>query len=350
MKSNTLSDSKYNTNRNNVFIIAEAGVNHNGDISIAKKMIYEAKKAGANAVKFQSFKAEKVISKVAKMANYQITNTGRTESQLEMIKRLELSKENHLILKNYADSLNIMFLSSPFDIESTCMLDELGIPIFKIASGEIIDHDMIRYIAKTNKHIILSTGMSTLGEIEEAIGIIESEGNKNITLLQCSSNYPPKFENVNLKVMRTLKAAFQYPVGYSDHTIGFEVAVAAVALGAEIIEKHFTLDKNMEGPDHLVSLEPNEFSKMVSSIRNVELSLGNQRKLVSEEEKETKIAARKSIVAACDLKKGSIITDEDICLKRPGIGILPKHRKFVVGRKLNKDVSTDELIFLDDLE
>lgn len=336
-------------NNKKVYIIAEAGVNHNGCVDTALKMIRVAKDAGVDAVKFQTFSATKSISKLAKMAKYQIKNTGKVESQLDMVKKYELTFEEHLVLKKYADEIGIEFLSSPFDMDSVELLEKLGVSMYKIASGEIVNHPLLRLIAKKNKPIIMSTGMSTIGEIEEAINIIEKEQNYSITLLQCTSNYPPKYENVNLNVMGTLEKCFQYPIGYSDHTIGDEIAIAAVALGATIIEKHFTLDKNMEGPDHLVSLEPTELSKMVQRIRNVELAMGDYKKTIADDEIETRLAARKSIVASKKIIKGSLISLDDITLKRPGTGLLPKYIDNIIGRKVSRNIEPDDLITYKDL-
>ena len=325
------------------FIIAEAGVNHNGSVELAKKLIDAAKDAGADAVKFQTFKAESVVVKDAQKAEYQKETTGEG-SQYEMIKKLELAEEDFRELADYAEKKDIMFLSSPFDKESVDLLHELDVPAFKVGSGEITNLPLLRYIAKKEKPIILSTGMSTLGEIEEALDVIRSEGVEDIILLHCVSNYPARIEDVNLRAMGTLKQAFKLPVGFSDHTLGITAPIAAVALGACVIEKHFTLDRNLPGPDHKASLEPDELKKMVKAIKEVEKALGNGIKKPTKEEKEIKKAARKSIVAKVDISKGTIITEDMLDVKRPGTGIEPKYLKFIIGRKAKEDIKKDDVI------
>ena len=296
-----------------VFIIAEAGVNHNGSIEIAKRLIDAAKDCEADAVKFQTFKASNLVSVNAEKAEYQKKLTSVRESQFEMIKKLELTRAEHLQLLRHCHKKGIQFLSSPFDLESIDLLYELGLTIFKIPSGEIINLPYLRKIGRLNKIIILSTGMADLGEIEDAVEVlIESGTNKeNITILHCNTEYPTPFEDVNLRAMLTIKNAFNVKVGYSDHTKGIEVPIAAVALGAEVIEKHFTLDRNMEGPDHKASLEPAELRQMVDSIRNIEKALGNGMKKPSPSESKNKVIVRKSLVAKTDIKKG-----DDFTLKR----------------------------------
>jgi len=331
---------------NKTFIIAEAGVNHNGNIEIAKKMIEVAKECGADAIKFQTFKAEKVISRYAPKAEYQKQTTGETDSQLEMVKKLELSFDDFIVLKEYCDKLNIMFLSTPFDFESIDFLNDLGLEIFKIPSGEITNLPYLEKIGKLGKKVILSTGMADLGEIEDALDILISCGTKkeNITVLHCNTEYPTPYEDVNLLAMLTIKEAFKVKVGYSDHTLGIEVPIAAVALGASVIEKHFTLDKNMEGPDHKASLEPHELKAMIDAIVNIEKALGNGIKKPSKSELKNKDIARKSIVAKREIKKGEIFTEDNITVKRPGTGISPMRWYEVLGKVAPKDYKEDELI------
>ncbi|EEP61156.1 N-acetylneuraminate synthase [Sulfurihydrogenibium yellowstonense] len=333
---------------NKTFIISEAGVNHNGSIEIAKKMIEVAKECGADAIKFQTFKAEKVISKYAPKAEYQKQTTGEIDSQLEMVKKLELSFDDFIVLKEYCDKLNIMFLSTPFDFESIDFLDDLGLEIFKIPSGEITNLPYLEKIGKLGKKVILSTGMADLGEIEDALDILTSCGTKkeDITILHCNTEYPTPYEDVNLLAMLTIKEALKVKVGYSDHTLGIEVPIAAVALGASVIEKHFTLDKNMEGPDHKASLEPHELKAMIDAIRNIEKSLGNGIKKPSKSELKNKDIARKSIVAKREIKKGEIFTEDNITVKRPGNGISPMRWYEVLGKVALKDYKEDELIEL----
>ena len=331
---------------NRVFILAEAGVNHNGDINLAKKLIDVAARAGANAVKFETFKAQNLVSKNAQKANYQKQNTDKNESQLDMIKKLELNENIHKELITYCKQKNITFLSTPFDSDSIKLLDELGLSTFKIPSGEITNLPYLRQIGGLNKKIILSTGMANLGEVESAIEVLIKSGTKhgNISLLHANTQYPTPMEDVNLKAMITLKNAFGLEVGYSDHTLGIEVDIAAVAMGAKIIEKHFTLDKNMPGPDHKASLEPGELSAMVRAIRNIELALGDGLKHFSKSESENIKIARKSIVAKCDIKKGEIFSEQNICVKRPGDGINPMRWDEVIGQISQKDYKKDELI------
>lgn len=328
-----------------VFIIAEAGVNHNGDLELAKELINKAAEAGVDAVKFQSFKADKLVSKDAPKAEYQIKNTGKEEeNQYDMIKKLELSYEDHLELIEHCKKKNILFLSSAFDLESIDVLEELNIPLFKIPSGEIENVPYLRKIAKTGKPIILSTGMSTMEDIEFALKILKDNGAKEITILHCNTEYPTPMEDVNLLAMLDIKNRFNVKIGYSDHTLGIEVPIAAVALGAEVIEKHFTLDKTMEGPDHKASLEPQELKAMTTAIRNIEKALGNGVKELSKSEAKNRGIARKSIVSARDIKKGDVLTEENITTKRPGTGLSPKLWDSVIGTIAKKDYKKDELI------
>jgi len=327
-----------------VFIIAEAGINHNGDINLAYKLVNVAKEAGVDAVKFQTFKTEKVISKFTEMASYQKKNLSTNESQYEMVKKLELSYKEFKKLKDYCDEIKIMFLSTPDEEYSlNFLVDKLNIPFIKIGSGEVTNLPYLKHIAAKNKPIIMSTGMANLGEVEEAINTIREVNFKvQISLLHCTTNYPTPYEEVNLKAMQTLAAAFKLPVGYSDHTLGIEVPIAAVAMGAKIIEKHFTLDNKLPGPDHKASLEPDELKEMVTVIRNIEMALGDGIKKHNESEIEIMKVARRSLIASRDIKAGEIIKESDIAIKRPGTGILPKFKEVVIGMKLANDIRQDE--------
>lgn len=325
-----------------VFIIAEAGVNHNGDINLAYKLIDEAKEAGADAVKFQTFKAEKVLSKYTKMADYQKKNLGKEVSQIEMVKSLELSYNDFEKLKNYCDEKDIIFLSSPFDEESVDFLDKL-VPYYKIPSGEIVNYPYLKHIASKNKPIIMSTGMANLSNVEKALDTIYSVNKTaEIYLLHCTTNYPCPYDEVNLKAMLTLKEAFKLPVGYSDHTLGIEVPIAAVALGAQVIEKHFTLDKNMPGPDHKASLNPAELKSMVKAIRNTEIALGTGIKKPNKSEEEIENVVRKKLVASRDIEAGTIISEKDIDIKRSNEGLTPEFLDIIVGKKIIKEIKEDE--------
>ena len=329
-----------------VLIIAEAGVNHNGSLDLALKMVDEAKRAGADIVKFQTAIPEKVISKYADKAEYQKKTTGNEESQLEMCKRIHLKLSDYDIIKKYCEEVGIEFLSTPFDLESIDYLEKLGIRLWKIPSGEITNLPYLIKIAKTGKPVIMSTGMSELNEVEEAVNVLKKGGAGEITLLHCTTEYPAPFESVNLRAMNTLREKFGTKVGYSDHTVGFEAAVAAVVLGASVIEKHFTLNHNMEGPDHKASLEPEEFEVMVNNIRLIEKALGDGVKQPAEAEKKNIAIARKSIVAAKDIKKGEVITEDNITVKRPGNGISPMRWFEVLGTEAVRDFGEDELIEL----
>ncbi|RBQ26048.1 N-acetylneuraminate synthase [Arcobacter sp. CECT 9188] len=329
-----------------VFIIAEAGVNHNGSIELAKKLIDVAVEAKVDAVKFQTFKAENLVSKNAQKADYQKQTTDKEESQFEMIKKLELDVATHKELISYCKTRNIMFLSTPFDHDSIELLNDLGLEIFKIPSGEITNLPYLRHIGKLHKKVILSTGMADIGEIEDAMDILIDAGTKkeNITVLHANTEYPTPMEDVNLKAMVTMGNTFDVSFGYSDHTLGIEVPIAAVSLGASCIEKHFTLDKTMEGPDHKASLEPNELKDMVRTIRNIELALGSSVKKPSPSENKNKPIARKSIVAKKDIKKGEILSENNLSIKRPGNGISPMRWDEIIGSVAQKDYKEDELI------
>jgi len=331
-----------------VFIIAEAGVNHNGSLEIARRMVDAAVDANADAIKFQTFKAEEVVSKFAAKAEYQRKTTNADESQLEMIKKLELNADAHKGLIKYCRKKNIIFLSTPFDLDSIDLLNNLGLEIFKIPSGEIINLPYLRKIGGFKKRIILSTGMADMGEIEDALDVLTASGTpkEDITVLHCNTEYPTPFEDVNLNAMLTIRDAFKVKVGYSDHTLGIEIPIAAVALGARVIEKHFTLDRNMEGPDHKASLEPGELNNMVKAIRNIEKALGNGQKRPSSSEFQNKAIVRKSIVAAKGIKEGEFFTDENITAKRPGTGICLMEWDKIIGKRAKKDFFVDDLIEL----
>jgi len=332
-----------------VLIIAEAGVNHNGNFKLARKLIDTAKEAGADAVKFQTFKTEKIVGKFAMQADYQKDNTGKEESQFDMVKRLELSYDEFSRLKAYCDERDIIFLSTPDEKDSLDFLVSLGVPLIKIGSGEITNFPYLKQVAMSGLPIIMSTGMSTLGEVDKALNVLQRSGNNSVTLLHCTTDYPTRFEDVNLKAMLTLKEAFKLPVGYSDHTLGNETAIAAVALGATVIEKHFTIDKDLEGPDHKASLNPEELKDFVRAIRNTEKLLGDGIKKPSEREARISMNVRRSIVAARDLKKGTLLEESMLDYKRPGTGVKPEFAYLMIGRKLKRDIKEDELILWKDL-
>ena len=331
-----------------IFIIAEAGVNHNGSIELAKKLIDAAVEAGADAVKFQTFKAESIISKFAPKADYQKKNTEHNESLLDMLKKLELSYKDFKDLKKYCDNKGIMFLSTPFDLDSALFLKNIGLEIFKIPSGEITNYLLLREIGSYGKNVILSSGMADLGEIEDAIDVLADFGTprRNITVLHCNTEYPTPYKDVNLKAMITIKKAFNIKVGYSDHTHGIEIPIASVAMGAEIIEKHFTIDNKLEGPDHKASLEPEELKAMVDAIRNIEKAMGDGVKKPSKSELKNKDIVRKSIVAKKPIRKGEAFTEDNLTVKRPGTGTSPMKWNEVIGRKADKYYDKEEIIDL----
>lgn len=326
-------------------IIAEAGVNHNGSVEIAKKLVDKAKDAGADIVKFQTAKLDSLVSKNANIAEYQKNNIGVEESQKEMLRKLLLPYEDFIDISNYCKKVGITFLSTPFDIESIRFLNDLQ-SIWKIPSGEITNYPYLVEIAETQKDIILSTGMSTLEEINDAINVLKMYTKAKITLLHCTTNYPTPLEDVNLRAMLTLKERFGYNVGYSDHTKGIEVPIAAVAMGATVIEKHFTLDRNMVGPDHKASLEPNELKEMISAIRKIEKALGNSTKMPTSAEMANRDVARKSIIASTEIKKGDLLSENNITTKRPGTGISPMRWNELIGTRANRDYHEDDLIQL----
>ncbi len=329
-----------------VLIIAEAGVNHNGDINLAKNLALAAKECGADIVKFQTAELSSLVSKYADMADYQKENIGKETTQREMLKKLLLSYDDFRKLACYCKEIGIQFLSTPFDINSIKFLESLGCNFWKIPSGEITNLPYLAEIARTHKPVIMSTGMCTMDEVEAAINILESYDSGEITLLHCTTEYPAPFVNVNLRAMSAMHNKFLKPVGYSDHTTGIEVSIAAVAMGAVVIEKHFTLDKEMEGPDHKASLEPNELRAMVTAIHNIESAMGSSVKEPSLEELKNRKAARKSIVAKRDIYKGEILTEENITTKRPGNGISPMEWFNVIGTYAVRDFREDELVEL----
>lgn len=333
-----------------VFIIAEAGVNHNGSLDIAMRLVEEARVAGADCVKFQSFKAERLSSRLADKAAYQKRNIGEDGSQFSMLSDLELSEADHRELIAHCRSQGIMFLSSPFDEQSADLLDSLGVAAFKIPSGELTNHEFLLHLAGKNRPLILSTGMSTLAEVAEAIEAVATTGNRKLSLLHCVTEYPAPVQQINLRAMLTLATAFGYPVGYSDHTPGIEIAVAATALGARIIEKHFTLSRDMLGPDHRASLEPPELATMVRAIRNVEECLGNGIKAPAECELKNIFVARKSLVAARDIATDEVLTRQNVAVRRPGHGIQPRDLEKALGLRVTRTVKAEEVIAWDDLK
>lgn len=326
------------------FIIAEAGVNHNGKLALAKRLIKAAKSAGADAVKFQTFNAERLVTAKASKATYQKKLTLSGETQLAMLKKLELSRSDHKQLLACCRKNKILFLSTAFDEQSADLLDALGMKIFKIPSGEITNLEFLKYIAQKGNPMILSTGMSTLKEVELAVKSIFSTGNKSLTLLHCVSDYPAAFDQLNLKAIETLQKTFRLPVGFSDHSPGILMAPVAVALGAVVIEKHLTMDQTLPGPDHQASVKPQEFKMMVENIRLVESALGNGNKVPALCEDDCRKIARRSLTAVRDMAKGEKLLSSDIVLKRPGTGILPMDIKKVVGRRAAKNILKDETL------
>ena len=326
-----------------VYIIAEAGVNHNGSFELACRLVDVAKAAGVDCIKFQTFKSEKLLSHNAQKADYQISTTGGG-SQVDMLKQLELSYNEFMDLKKYCDKVGICFLSTPFDFNSIDFLNSIDMPFWKIPSGEVTNYPYLLALAKTGKPIVMSTGMCDLDEIRAAIKIFQQNGTQDIRLLHCNTEYPTPFEDVNLRAMQTIRNEFGYEVGYSDHTKGIEVSIAAVTMGAVVIEKHFTLDRNMDGPDHKASIEPDELALMVRSIRNIEKAIGTGDKTPSPSEKKNMFVVRKSIVAKTDIKAGDALTRDNMTVKRPGNGINPMRWNEVVGTKAIRDFEEDELI------
>lgn len=333
---------------NRTIIIAEAGVNHNGSLDLAKQLVEKAAEAGADYVKFQTFKTENLVTAHAVKADYQIHNTGNNDSQFAMLKKLELSEADHYALMEHCKLHHIKFISTPFDIESIDFLAGMGMDFFKIPSGEITNYPYLRHIAQKGMPVVLSSGMATIDDISNCIQVLEKFGlaKNQMTLLHCTTEYPTPMEEVNLNAMLTLRDEFQIPAGYSDHTKGIEVAIAAVALGATVIEKHFTLSREMEGPDHVASLEPQELKAMVDAIRNIEKAMGDGHKTPAPSELKNKAIARKSIVAKCPIRANEVLTEDNITVKRPGDGISPMRWEDVIGTRAKHAFNTDEKIEL----
>jgi N,N'-diacetyllegionaminate synthase len=327
-----------------VLVIAEAGVNHNGSMELAKEMVRKAKAAGVDYIKFQTFIPRQLVSKYAAKAEYQKETTGSQQSQLQMLEKLALTYDDFKELKGYCSEIGIGFISTPFDFESIDFLESLDMDFWKIPSGEVTNLPYLEKLGRTGRRVIISTGMCEIDEIDKAIKVLEENGTKDITILHCNTEYPTPFEDVNLLAMNHLAKEFGKPVGYSDHTKGIEIPIAAVALGATVIEKHFTLDKNMEGPDHRASLEPDELKKMVDAIRNIELGLGDGIKRRTASEQKNYAVARKSIVAKTDIASGEIFTEENITVKRPGNGISPMKWHEVLGKRATHVYHEDELL------
>jgi N-acetylneuraminate synthase/N,N'-diacetyllegionaminate synthase len=327
-----------------VFIVAEAGVNHNGDPALARRLIDAAVEAGADAVKFQTFRSAALVSRHAPKADYQLATTGGEESQAEMLARVELTLEQHVELRDYCAKRGIVFFSAPFDPASVEALDGLGVALFKVPSGEITNFPLLRQIASKRKPVILSTGMSTLAEVADAVAAIRAAGDPPLALLHCVSAYPAPVAEMNLRAMDTLREQFRCPVGLSDHTLGIEVALAAVARGAAIVEKHLTLDKTLPGPDHRASLEPSELAALVRGVRAVEAALGDGAKRPMPSEADVRRVARKSLVAARPLRAGEALTAADVAIKRPGTGLPPSELPAVLGRRVRRDVAADEVL------
>ncbi len=325
-----------------VKIIAEAGVNHNGSVALAKQMVDAAKEAGADYIKFQTFIPKKLVSKFAEKADYQKETTGSGESQLEMLEKLALTQKDFTELNRYCREKQIGFLSTPFDLDSIEFLDTFDMDFWKLPSGEITNLPYLEQIGQTRKPVVMSTGMSSLQEVKDAAAVLRKAGAKEITLLHCNTQYPTPMEDVNLRAMQTLEKELNLPVGYSDHTQGIEIPVAAVAMNACIIEKHFTLDRSMEGPDHKASLEPDELNAMVQAVRNVEQALGNGKKEPSPSELGNISVVRKSIVAKCGIKKGDTFTEDNLTVKRPGNGISPMRWHEMIGKQAERDFAEDE--------
>lgn len=329
------------------FIIAEIGVNHNGDMELAKKMITAAKKAGADCAKFQTFKAKEVVTQDAPKADYQLETTDVGESQAKMLEALELESTDWKELKALCDELGIAFLSTPYNLADADLLAGIGVDGFKIASGQAVEPFFLDHVARQGKPVFLSTGMCTMAEVDEAVRTIREAGNEEIVVLQCTTNYPSRIQDANLRAMKTMQKAFGLPVGYSDHTRGTTTTIAAVSLGACVVERHFTLDKSLPGPDHSSSMEPDEFAEMVCAVRDTEASLGDGRKEPSEAEKRNIQGMRRSLVATRDLPEGTIITADDLSAKRPATGLKPMFFEHLVGKRTRKHIEKDEFVFLE---
>jgi N-acetylneuraminate synthase/N,N'-diacetyllegionaminate synthase len=337
-------DNKTISKTSPVFIIAEAGVNHNGNLEMAKDLIKRAAACGADCIKFQTFKAERVVTKYAPKAKYQMGTTDKAESQLDMLKKIELRPEDHAELKEITEELDMVFLSTPYNFEDIDILENIGVSAYKVASGQIVELPFLRKIASKEKPVLLSTGMATLEEIDEALATILETGNEKVVLLQCTTNYPSKIEDANLRVIPAFQSEFSTLTGYSDHTVGEEAAISVVALGARIIEKHFTLDKNLQGPDHSSSMIPDEFNTFVRKIRRVETALGSAIKTPTKIEKENAVGMRRSIVASRNIKKGETINEESITFKRPANGLAPRFYDNITGKRATRDIVVDEII------
>ena len=336
--------------KGSTFVIAEAGVNHNGSLETAQRLIQHAARTGADAVKFQTFSADRLVGRSAAKAAYQKRTTGSRETQYSMLKRLEISPDDHQSLVGWCRDEGITFLSTPFDESSADLLEQLGVPLFKIGSGEITNLPFLRYVADKGKPVFLSTGMSTIAEVDDAVELFRSFPNAGLTLLHCVTEYPAPYEQINLRAMQSLAGAFGVPVGYSDHTPGIEIAIAAAALGACVIEKHFTLDRTLPGPDHSASLEPDEFHRMVAAIRNVEAALGDGRKRPAPCELANIPVARRSVVATEHLAPGDALSSDNVAIKRPGTGIPPKHLTEILGIRVHREIAPDEPITWQDLK
>ena len=332
------------------FVIAEAGVNHDGGLEKAVRLVEVAVEAGADAVKFQTFKAERLVTASAAKADYQVRATGSSEPQAQMLRRLELADDDHRELMRQCDRHGILFLSTPFDDGSVDLLADLGVEAFKIASGDVTNFPLLIHIASKGKPVILSTGMSSLGEVEAAVRTLEQAGTRELALLHCVSNYPAEPGDANLRAMETMARAFRVPVGYSDHTLGIEVTLAAVALGACVVEKHFTLDRTLPGPDHHMSLEPDELATLVHGIRTVEAALGDGRKVAAASEARTAAVARRSLVARCDIPKGTVLTEDQVVIQRPASGLPPSMLSQLCSRRLRVDRRAGEQFELVDFE
>jgi N,N'-diacetyllegionaminate synthase len=331
-------------NRQPSYVIAEIGVNHNGDLELAKKMIVAAKESGADAVKFQTFTAETLVSQKTPKVQYQNNTTDPNETHYEMIRKLELPREDHFTIFEFCKSMRIEFISTPYDIDSAQFLDEIGVNIFKTASADIVDLPLQEFLAKTGKKVIVSTGMATLGEIENAVKIYRRANNSNLSLLHCVSNYPCSMASLNLRVIQTLSSTFQLPVGYSDHSVGAQATIIAVSLGAKVIEKHFTLDKSLVGPDHKASSTPEEFTELVEAIRMTEVALGTPFKECQDEERQMAQVSRKSIVLKQDIQEGEVLTQDNITMKRPGTGLLAHFIPSILNKTVNKSLKQNHLL------
>jgi len=350
MFNNQINISKFNlSNTSPVFIIAEIGVNHNGDIELAKKLIHEAACSGADCVKFQTFKADRVVTKYSPKSNYQLKTTPPDESQLDMLRRLELSFNHYEEIIDYCTQKEIVFMSTPYNIEDVDFLDRLNVPAYKLASIHVVEPYLIKYTAQKGKPILLSTGMSTLSEVENAVSSVKETENNDLILLQCTTNYPSKNEDTNLLSMRTMAEEFKILVGYSDHTLGDTACIVSVALGAKVIEKHFTIDKTLPGPDQSTSVDPKEFSNLVKKIRDTESILGSSKKMPCEAEKENSYGMRRSIVAKRVIKIGDVITENMLIFKRPSSGLSPIFFNEIIGKTAKTDIQADTLIEWSDI-